>query len=64
MGKGTFTVAGGGLVDTAASAPGVDTYIALNYAHVFTVWRNSEGRYGLYDDGVKVNAGYDDRTRS
>lgn len=62
-GKDTFTYAGGGLADTDFDGA-VDTYIAIFGTHTFNVWRNSDGHYDFYDDGVVKSAGYNYRTCS
>lgn len=41
-----------------------DTYMGSTYAHSFNLWRNSEGHYDFYDDGVVKSAGYNYNTCS
>ncbi|MCZ7414003.1 MULTISPECIES: peptidoglycan-binding domain-containing protein [unclassified Streptomyces] len=62
VGKDTFGMADGGLLDTNGNGA-VDTF--GGYAGSFNVWRDSQGRYAFYDgSGNARRAGYDYRTCS
>lgn len=63
VGEDTFGWAGSyGKLEDIDGDTTVDRYIGPR--HRFTIWRDGDGHYGFYDDGVKRSAGYNYRTCS